>query len=192
MATKRVQFFSTLDELLVMLCRVVKALNLSVFLYRGGSSAAIQQADCESMAQQIQAFGASRLYLAAAESVMSEINPKNLEPGRLGLIQVILPRESGRVLFMSEVAVKTDWTDRVTGERFENRQLLSLFKGVKKEILKDMMEPVLGVNIVTGASSIDSTVKYTNTARAFFEGGGELMQEGVSNIRFRPVAEGTK
>ncbi len=172
-----------------MLCRIVSALNLNVLLYRGGANTAIKQADCESLVQQIQAFGASRLYLAERGLNISEINPKDLEPGRLGMLQVVLPRESGRILLMSEVAIKTDWIDTATGERCENRQLLSLFKKVKKDLLKDMMEPVLGVNIVTGGSSVYSTVKYTKAAKALVEGGGELMQEGVNNVRFRPVVE---
>jgi len=189
MATKRVQFFSTLDELLLLLCCIVRALNMSVFMYRWRTNAEIKQADCENIVQQTQAFGASRIYLAESGLIISEIDPNYLEVARLGLIQVILPRESGGILYMSEVSIKTDWIDSVSGKRCENSQLLSLFKRVKKELLKNMMEPVLGVNVVTGASSIDSTVKYTMAAKAFVEGGGELMQEGVNNVRFRPVAE---
>jgi hypothetical protein len=188
MATKRVQFFATLDDLLLMLCSIVKALNLSIFLYRGGTNAAIKQADCEDLVRQIQAFGASRLYLSESGLAVSEINPKDLEPGRLGLVQIILPRESGKIMFMSEVAIKTDWIDDATGERCENRRLLSLFKRVKTELVKGMAGSVMGENIVTGGSAVYSTIKYTKTIKAFVDNGGELMQEGVNNVRFRPVA----
>ena len=170
-----------------MLCRIANALNLSVFLYRGGPNAMLKQADCGNILQQLQAFTTSRIYLAEPGLVVSEINPKDLEPARLGLLQVILPRESGQILFMSELAVKTDWVNSVTGERCENTRLLSLFKRVKAELVKGMKEPVVGENIVTGNSSVYSTIKYTKAAKAFVDDGGELMQEGVNNVRFRPA-----
>lgn len=171
-----------------MLCRIVSDLNLSIFLYRSGANTAIEQADCENIVQETQEFGATRIYLAERGVGMSEINPNDLEPGRLGLIQVILPRKSGQILFMSEVAIKTDWIDSATGERCENRKLLSLFKRVKTELVKNMMEPVIGENTVTGGRSVYATIKYTRAAKEFFEAGGDLMQEGVNNVRFIPDA----
>lgn len=193
MASSRVQFFSMPDEFLAILQRIANSLNLIIILYRSGPRAAVEQADIGQIARQIRSFGASRLYLAEPGINLADIDPLELEPSRLGMIQVVFPRESGRILFMSEIAVKTDWIDISNRARCENPQLMTFFKRVKTELLKeDMKAPVLGINLVTGGSSIYSAIKYTRSAKEFSESGGELMQEGVNNVRFRIVVAHVK
>jgi hypothetical protein len=101
------------------------------------------------------------------------------------LIQISLPYVSDQALFLSEIAVKTDWYDHATRERFVNDRLMPLFKNVKAYMVKNMISHVLAVNIVTGGKAEYLDIKYTKAAKAFNENGGELMQQGVNNIRFK-------
>jgi hypothetical protein len=183
MATNRVQFFSTLEELVTIIRNLVTDMNLSVFLYHGGSNRAIKQIAHISI-QELNDFNASRLYLAEPSVDINQIDPNDISAAQIGLIQVNLPYISGQTLFMAEIAVKTDWVDSATGNRLVNDQLMSLFKRMKPYLLKDMMAPVLGENIVTGGKTEYSTIKFTRAAKAFNENGGELMQPGVNNVRF--------
>jgi hypothetical protein len=184
MATSTVQFFSTIEELVTILQNVVADLHLSVFLYRGGDKRAIKYSTNITV-QEIKDFGASRLYLAEPSVGINHIDSNDISTGKLGLIQVTLPCLSDQILFMADIGVKTDWFDSVTKERLINDRLMPLFKKVKRYIVKNMMSPVLVINIVTGSNAKYSDIKYTKAAKFFNENGGELMQEGVNNLRFK-------
>lgn len=184
MTTKRLQFFSTLDEVLIITGEAASFLELNVFLYRVGAVVAVRKADCEKLNYLVREFDASRIYLAENGLAADTIDPENIELARLGLIQVILPQSSDKILLMSEVAIRTDWTDATTGEVFENQKLLSLFNRVKKELSRYMIGPVVGKNIVTGGEAVYPNIKYTTAVKAFVAQGGGLMQGGVDNVRF--------
>lgn len=187
MATSTIQFFSTLEEWVTIIQSVVADLHLSIFLYRGGtkSNRAFKYSSCISVVQDINDFGASCLFLAEQNVDINHINPDHIQAAQLGLIDIRLPYISGQTLFMASIGVKTDWFDKATNQVLVNDRLMPLFRKIKTYILKNMMPRVLAVNIVTGDSTEYAAIKCTKEAKAFNENGGELMQLGVNNLRFR-------
>ena len=188
MATSTIQFFSTLEEWVTIVQSVVADLHLSVFLYREGTKSD-RPIKCSSgiTVQEINDFGASCLFLAQPNVDINRIDPDHIQAGQLGLVYIRLPYIDGQTLFMGSIAVKTDWFDRSTNQVLVNDGLMPLFRKIKPYVIKNMMSPVLVVNIVTGASAEYAAIKYTKGAKAFNENGGELMQLGVKNLRFRCI-----
>jgi hypothetical protein len=186
MATSTIQFFSTLEEWVTIVQSVVADLHLSVFLYSNVANNAIKQSSGITV-QEINDFGASCLFLAQPNVDISQIDPKHIQAGQLGLIDIRSPYIDGQTLFIGSIAVKTDWFDRPTNQVLVNDRLMPLFRKIKPYIVKNMMPPVLAVNIVTGASAEYAAIKYTKGTKAFNENGGELMQLGVKNLRFRCI-----
>jgi hypothetical protein len=156
-------------------------------LYRNEGNPAIKRCGGAITAQEIEAFGTSRLYIAESSFNSTSINLTDLEPGKLGLLQVDLPREESGVLMMGQLAVKTDWFDRATQSLSDNPKLLPFFRRVSSALKKQLMTPVVGENILTGKTSIYRNIWYSQLAKDFVAKGGRLMQEGVKNVRFLPL-----
>jgi len=184
MTTKTVQFFSQLDEFLIILRSVISNQKLYVILYRGGEKPEIAEIETELNASVVYGFGASRVYLAKALPDMASIDPGNLRPAPLGWIQVDLPRERGAVLYMGQIAMKSDWLDREQGTIRDNLELKKVYDRVTRQMKRHLISPVVAENVVTGSKAIYRNIYYLLSAKAFAGTGGELMQEGVKNIRF--------
>jgi hypothetical protein len=192
MATKTTQFFSQRDEFLGILSEIVSLLGLEVILYSSGKRPTLEKIPGVTMIKAVKSSGVSWIYLAENPVDSQSIDAGLIEPARLGWIQIDLPREQGNILFLGECSIKTDWFDKESGTKVENPRSLKLYKRIVAEIRKHLASPVWAENIVTGGSSVYPDIGYTPSAKRFLEAGGQLMQEGVSNIRFRLSDNRTK
>ncbi len=185
MATRTVRFFSQPEEFLTILQRVVEVLGLIVIVFRKESEPVALQADKLFTVDEIEGLGIWRLYLAQSDFDIASIGTTDFQPGRLSLLQIDLPRQCGNVLLIGQLAVKTDWFDERTGGLSDNPRVMPFFKSVASRLRKHLMSPVLAENIMTGGKAVYRNIGYTLSAKAFAEEGGEWMQEGVNNIRYR-------
>ena len=96
-----------------------------------------------------------------------------------------VPGRQGDVLYLSELAAKSDWLDSSTGQVVRCSAGLVLFDALKKRIKPHLRYPTWARNImIAGSSTRYRDVGHTEAVRVFSEGGGVLMQEGVLNARF--------
>ena len=183
MSTGTLQFFSGPDECLDILSEIVQSLGLHVILFRFDTSAFLylgQAIDRTAVTE----FGAERLYLTDQKPDMASLDQKNYVPGQLGWVDVDLPREVEGTLLLGVLGVKSDWYDPITKEIYDNRDVFNLYKKIRSKFKRKLNSPVWAYNIKSLKSSAYRDMGYTEFARGYVERGGELMQEGVQNIRF--------
>lgn len=184
MTTKNTQFFSKVEEFLSILTSIIEQLNLYAVLYRGGINPAVSEPIAELTVSAVSEFAATRIYLTESAPDSGAIDPCNIRPAAWGAIQVDLPVETESVLFMAQIAVKSDWMDQQQKKIRENSTLLKTFDKINRLLKKKMASPVMAENIMTGSSQAYKNIYYTSSASNFFNAGGELAQRGVNNIRY--------
>jgi hypothetical protein len=184
-ATRNLQFFSGREELLQILSRIVEALSLVVLARDESGVDWVARVEGSAGLQEFARSPVNRIYLADSGSMVAATTAGPLSPARQGLLLVDLPRIKDGIMLAGQVAVKTDWIDESTGKVRTSADLLKFFNTVASKLRKELRTPMVAENIKTGKSASYSDIGYTESARSFVESGGELMQEGVLNIRFR-------
>jgi hypothetical protein len=181
MATKVIQLFITLEEIISLIKTLVSDMQLKVFLYRGESQKEFKEIT-EVTSESVENYQATKIFLALSEITIDQIDPDNISAAKLGLVQINLPVISDQTLMISDIAIKTDWYEGLL--KYDNKDLVALFKKIKLFIVKNTKSPVLAKNIVTGAEQLYPDIRYTEQAKNFYDLGGELMQKGLNNVRF--------
>ena len=184
MTTKTTQFFSRLDEFLAILADITVRLGLHVILYKGGGEPVTYQVKSDITLSVVNEFHASRIYLAEFSPDMPSVDPCNLNPAAWGWIQVDLPKEKDSVLYMGQISIKSDWLDREHAIVRDNLNFVKKYNCVVNQMKKKFASPVVAENVVTTAKATYKNIYYLPSAKVFAETGGQLMQEGVKNVRF--------
>lgn len=181
MATKVIQLFITLDELVNLVKTLVIDLQLKVFIYRGGTQKEIREIS-DVTCDLIEKYQATQLYLARADVSSDEIGPEDIATAKLGLVQITLPVISNDTLMISSIATKSDWYEGTV--KYDNKDLVALFKKIKSIVIKNTFPSVSARNIVTGVERLYPDIRFSEKAKAFYCSGGKLMQMGVNNVHF--------
>jgi hypothetical protein len=184
MVAKHTQFFSTPDEFVQILRGILTGQSLEIFLSRDGAKPFIKKSEVVALEYDVVNFGANRILLAMRGTKPTDITIENINSGQVGLLLVELPRLRNDTLFMGEIAVKTERINSETGLVIEDEDLLKLYNRLTRLFKKHLTFPVWAENMVTGAASTYRDIGYTKAAERFAEKGGNLMQEGVNNVRF--------
>lgn len=183
MGTKTFQFFCRRDELLEILSQIVNSLSLKTILYSGGRQprlCSVEQLDQRAVAR----FQTDRVYLSAGAEDIGTICPDEFSPARLGWVQVDLPREVDDQLLLAQVATKTDWYNPETDAIAENKEVVALHKKITSLLKKHVTFPVWAYNVKHPEPHVYHDIGFSRSAREFANEGGELVQEGVDNVRF--------
>jgi hypothetical protein len=94
---------------------------------------------------------------------------------------------SDRILEVSSIDAKSDYIQ--DGIMFEDPRSLHLHRRITRPIKAALRRPMQAWNNVYGGERTYSDIYFSDRTAAFFHDGGELMQAGVSNVRFRPTDE---
>ena len=91
-----------------------------------------------------------------------------------------LPKEEASVLYMSEIGFKSAENDLLSAKK-----LLKTFNAITKPFRKRLTRPVWARNIVHGGEAhAYRDIGHSAGAADWIREGGELMQDGVLNIRY--------
>lgn len=180
MATKMIQLFITLEELVCLIKTLSIDLQLKVFIYQRNEKKITEITDIS--CNKFEDLQATQIFLGNSEISSAQIYADNIAAAKLGLIQITLPVISKNTMTISSIAVKTDWHDGLV--KHENKDLVALFKKLKAFVSKKTFPNVWVKSIVTGTERLYSDIRYSEQAKVFYDSGGQLMQNGVKNLRF--------
>ena len=184
MATKNFQFFVSVNEIADLLKNLVTKFGLWLVFYTGGVNPQLVLAESLEALDELQNGKFVSVYLTSTKPDMSKVDAADFAPAQLGWLQVDLPKEDGTRLYLSELTVKTDWFDRYTNKIMENHQLEKLFSKIRRELKKDLKSPIWAKNIKTQGVSCYKDMAYSEAVEDWEKKGGELLQQGVENVRF--------
>jgi hypothetical protein len=106
-------------------------------------------------------------------------------PGELGWVSVMAPREQGRVLLMGNIGSKSTWYDDKTKSGWQNEDVHQLFRKVAKPLRKRLRFPIWARGTFADSKWVSyRDVGYSQGAAEWAAGGGELRQEGGKNVVF--------
>jgi hypothetical protein len=184
MSTKTFLCFLSLPEFLDIINPIIDSLQLEPILQRLRNQP-VQFIPLERpiTIEKIKEANADRLYLAIKKTSVESLDPRHFRPSQLGWIQIDFPREQNGVLLITDMGVKTHWYE---GDiQYENNDLLKIYNRFINRFKKKLKFPVKGYNIkMPEMVSVDRGIGYGQSAKEFYQNGGELMQEGVNNGRF--------
>lgn len=134
-----------------------------------------------------------RIYLAQNIPYDEFENAKQVLPLKWGWVSCSLPFLENNILFKSEFVAKSDWYDGSKREFHENRGCFEILNMVRKEFRKTLRRPTWARNIRSKGKVVEyRDTAYTEGARLWEAGGGELMQYGVKYVRYyieKPVTD---
>lgn len=179
MATKTKAMFVTPQEFLDWIRDIQTRIpGCAVFCHRQNRPMTAWQEGDEEM------LPASRLYVIECEPSHPDSTVESLNTEGIGWVQIDVPRVLDDTLRLCQVGAKSDWWNRAQGVSEENRSSLRLFDKVWRVLRARLMFPVWATNIRTGASSEYKGIGYSEGAAKWQLEGGNLVQEGVANIRY--------
>ncbi len=188
MATKVIQLFITIDELVSLVNTLIINFELKAFVCVGETQKEIKEVS-DVTCDLIEKYQATKLYLGKADVSSDDIDPGDIATAKLGLIQISLPVISDNILMISDIATKTDWYEGTI--KYDNKDLVVLFKKIKSVVIKNTFSSVVAKNIVTGVEQLYPDIRFSEKAKTFYCSGGELMQVGVNNVRFKIISKGS-
>lgn len=180
MASRSKYVFVTMPELVRWLNEAAKAIAGSVVLYRGSQSPLERWDGREDTMK-----SARRAYVVTGEPDLNGAPSDSIVPGRLGWLQLDVPRSEGSALFAIQIAARSDWLDEATNTIKDNPGVLKLFDRFWTRWKRHFASPVLVRNRMTGEEAPYPSIAYSEGAAAWFRQGGELRQQGVANIEFK-------
>lgn len=184
MATENFQFFIDLSQLMEVLATVVSKLGLWLVLCRQGNEAELVCFNIEDKNQLDRLSNYDCIFIAITEPDISSIDCRDFSPAKFGWLQLDIPKENGNILYLSDLAVKTDWYDTVEKKTYENKELLKFYNKVKKLLKDNLSSPIFAMNTKTGGTATYKDIAYADSAREWEKNGGELRQLGVGNVKF--------
>ena len=110
-------------------------------------------------------------------------------PARLGWVDVrvgnLQGEATGRVLESSDIGAKSTYVE--DGAILEDPRSLQLHRRITRPLKAALRRPMQAWNVGhRDRARTYGDLYYSDKAADFFYGGGELMQEGVANVRFSP------
>ncbi len=100
---------------------------------------------------------------------------------RVGNLRV---EATGRVLEMCDIGAKSDYFE--DGAVLEDPRSLQLHRRITRPLKGTLRRPMQAWHVAHTDRARSYDIYYSDRAAAFFHEGGELMQQGVANIRFSP------
>ena len=91
---------------------------------------------------------------------------------------------NGSVLEMSDIGAKSDYFEG--GAVLEDPRSLQLHRRVTRPLKAALRRPMQAWHVAHTDRARSYDIYYSDRAATFFHEGGELMQQGVANIRFSP------
>lgn len=125
-----------------------------------------------------------RIYAAPASSMIYQQDINTLDIGRLGWIQMDVPRIKGDTLYGVQISCKTDFLDKETSTVMLNPMARRSFQQFWLQWKRHFTFPMMVRNKLTSAEGLYKSIGYSAGARLWFLQGGHLRQEGVENIQF--------
>lgn len=184
MATKNFQFFIDLSQLMEFLASIVSKLGLWLILYRRGREAELVCFSLEDRNHVDRLSNYDCIFISMTEPDINSIDEGEFAPAKYGWLQLDIPKENGNVLYLSDLAVKTDWYDAVEKKTYENKELIKFYNKIKKILKDNLSSPIFAMNTKTGGTATYKDMAYAESAREWEENGGELRQLGVENVKF--------
>jgi hypothetical protein len=184
MGTRNFQFFMSLEQLVEQLSFLEDKLNLWFVLFRYGNPQRLTFVEKLPQCSTAEISSYDGLYISPTKPVAEQIDANKLIPAKLGWLDLKLPKQQDNVLFLADMGMKSEWYDRDEGVIYENKDLGQRHDKLKRALRKHLFSPMYIKNIKYGGSGEINRIYYSTSAREWEENGGELMQEGVYNLRF--------
>jgi hypothetical protein len=184
MGTKAFQLFIRLPEFLYIINPIIESLKLEPILQRlRNNPVQFMPTEQPVTVEKIESTNSDRMYLAITKTAVESLDPRNFRPAQLGWIKIDFPREKNTILLMTDIGIKTDWYE--DDIRYENKELMKICNKFISRLKRKLNFPVRSYNInYPETINIRSDIGYGQSAKDFFQHGGELMQDGVNNGRF--------
>lgn len=179
MSSRSRYLFVTLPELGYWLRQLLHEKNWHVVVYDKASG---QLNDWDGEIQTL-AFS-SKAYVMSTPMEVHTIDVKNLQLGRLGWVQLDVPRTSGDILYAIQVAARSDWFDESSKEIVTDDQVIRLFEKLWKNWKPHVVFSVVGRNKITGKEAVYRNIGYSAGAAQWYKNNGRLHQVGVENVEF--------
>jgi len=178
MGQRGLQAFITFDEFVEWLRGTAKELSLVVLVDRLG------QYPIERWSGEVrQLVEAYEIYLATAVNELGTIYHNDVNPAERGWVVMKVPRVESGALLDIHLDARSDWYE--DGVIKENPESIRLHGRIARRFKKILKHPVWAKNIKLGGSAVSyRSLGYSNGAREWYRNGGELMHEGMPNIRY--------
>jgi len=127
--------------------------------------------------------GADEVYFSMTAVELGVLYHNDVNPAERGWVYIDVPRVKDGALLLVELAARSDWWE--DGMVKENPESIPLHGKLSRRLKKLVKYPTWfrGVRPPTDAT-LCRDVGYTEGAKAWYRNGGELMQDGVLNVRF--------
>lgn len=180
MASRSLDFFMTPTEFESVVIQIQKELGLYLVLVKFFGASELSKDGVRMSDGSLP----DEIFLTVQKPEMSQISTPNIEPGKWGWVQCFIPKIDATALYKMSLGIKLDWYDAEQAQVFENPTGLELFKKIKPFFQKRLKNPITVTNISTGASEDYNNIWYTKGVEEWVAQGGELMEEGVVNLRY--------
>ena len=125
---------------------------------------------------------ARSLFLSENEHSLEELDPKRPSPGKLGWVQMDIPRIINGNLLRCQFGAKSDWYDLEKEALLEDKTSIELFNKIWRFIRRKFKNPVAINNIAYEVSNTYRDLYYSQGAETWYKNGGGLRQEGLDNL----------
>jgi hypothetical protein len=180
MATRIKSIFITFPEFAEWLRETTEQLGARVILERIAPRAPLEYWDGSDK----MLTSAFRAWLTIGEPDLATIPSNDLTPGKLGWMDLPVPKMENGCLRMIQIGAKSDWYDSATGRVFESPISLRLFDRFWRRWKKRFTYGVWAKNRVTAGEAFYSDIGCSAGAAEWFRRGGRLSEEDGSNIEY--------
>lgn len=184
MSTRSTRFFAMEQEFLDILNEIIKSQKLYIIHFRRVRNATIKLIDFPLELKRIKDMGIHDIYLGEKIPNFENIDPKNVLPALNGWVSITFPREIGKILYLGDLGVRSEWWDKNPEVIFDNPDCLKLFNKVATRLKKHLKFGMWICDTEFHPIRLTKSIGFTKEVREFNSKGGELMQEGVLNIRY--------
>ena len=184
MATRRIHFFMRPAEFSALICEAADKFGLYVIRWGFGRDRRLELAESQNPIVMSDGTPAQRVFLATEQPDPALIDPAHLRPGEWGWIDSDVPREEEDILYIAQMAAKSDWYDAEREQIMENPASLALFRRIVPAFRRRLKRPVWAYSIQGGQPVAYRDIGYSQGAEEWCRRGGQLRQLGVANVRF--------
>ena len=190
MATRSLHFFMRPAEFSEIVEEVATKHGLAVILRRYGLRRHLEIAEVAGTIAMSDGRPADEIYLSfeAPRPAVPEVD--GLNPAQLGWVSSDVPREVGDILFLAQMAAKSDWWASELGKVLQNPVSLVLFKRIAPAFRRRLKRPVWARDVdAVGEARAYRDIGYSGGVVQWVKQGRELAQAGPAldkpgNVRF--------
>lgn len=172
---RSMQFFMRSDEFNQLVWEIAAKHNLTVIFWRIGTNLRLEKAMQSGTLLMSDEKPADRLFFTDIAPLWIESEGVKPNPVKWGWVDTDVPVEANNMLFIAQMASKSDWWDSEHKQVVEIPKGHELFKKIRPMFLKHLKRPVWARG-VEGGARVYREIGYSVGAAEWENNGGELRQ----------------